>query len=85
MWDAVISIFCHLPPPLRRRVHGNIVDGLKPGGAFLLEACTPAQLSYGTGGPPTPELMLDLEALRRELEGLALTQNSGHRCRPGRG
>lgn len=72
-WDAVVSIFCHLPPPLRRRVHGDVVGGLKPGGAFLLEAYTPAQLSFGTGGPPTLELMMDLETLRRELEGLELT------------
>ena len=72
-WDAVVSIFCHLPPPLRRRVHGDVVGGLKPGGAFLLEAYTSAQLSFGTGGPPTLELMMDLETLRRELEGLELT------------
>ncbi|MFA5529078.1 MAG: class I SAM-dependent methyltransferase, partial [Thiohalomonadaceae bacterium] len=71
-WDAIVSIFCHLPPPLRARVHGAIADALKPGGVFLLEGYTPAQLRLGTGGPPVPELMMTLDALRNELPGLSL-------------
>ena len=50
-WDAIVSIFCHLPPALRRKIHAQVVMGLKPKGVFLLEAYTPAQLSLGTGGP----------------------------------
>lgn len=69
-WDCIVSIFCHLPPALRRRVHSNVVAGLKPGGMFLLEAYTPAQLSLGTGGPPVLEMMMDLVSLRDELTGL---------------
>lgn len=30
-WDAVVSIFCHMPPPMRKDVHSKIVRGLKPG------------------------------------------------------
>jgi hypothetical protein len=37
---------------------------------LLLEAYTPEQLEYRTGGPPTVDLMMDLESLRRELAGL---------------
>ncbi len=69
-WDAIVAIFCHLPPPLRRVVHAQAVAGLRPGGAFVLEAYTPAQLKHGTGGPPVVELMMTLEALRNELAGL---------------
>jgi SAM-dependent methyltransferase len=71
-WDLVVSIFCHLPPPLRKRVHRDVVAGLRPGGMFVLEAYTPAQIAYGTGGPPTAELTMNLETLRRELAGLKL-------------
>jgi len=71
-WDAVVAIFCHLPPPLRREVHARAVAGLRPGGAFVLEAYTPAQLQHGTGGPPVVELMMTLAALRDELAGLRL-------------
>ena len=69
-WDGVVSIFCHLPPGLRADVHRRCVAGLRPGGVMLLEAYTPRQLDYATGGPPTVELMMDSETLRIELAGL---------------
>jgi SAM-dependent methyltransferase len=69
-WDGVISIFCHLPPDLRADLHRRVVGGLKPGGRFLLEAYTPAQLLLGTGGPPVAELMMRASDLVQELAGL---------------
>jgi SAM-dependent methyltransferase len=71
-WDAVVSIFCHLPPALRRQVHRRVVQGLRKGGMLLLEAYTPRQLAFGTGGPPVAELTMDLLGLRNELAGLEL-------------
>lgn len=50
-WDAIVSIFCHVPPPVRRVLHRQAVAGLRPGGLFVLEAYTPAQLELRTGGP----------------------------------
>ncbi|WP_018174802.1 MULTISPECIES: bifunctional 2-polyprenyl-6-hydroxyphenol methylase/3-demethylubiquinol 3-O-methyltransferase UbiG [unclassified Thioalkalivibrio] len=69
-WDLVVSIFCHLPPDTRRRLHREAVAGLRPGGRFILEGYTPAQLALGTGGPPTEALMMNLPELRDELTGL---------------
>jgi SAM-dependent methyltransferase len=69
-WDAIVSIFCHVPPALRHRVHRECVAGLRPGGLLVLEAYTPRQLEHGTGGPPVAELTMQLADLRRELEGL---------------
>lgn len=69
-WDAIVSVFAHLPPELRRDVHARVVRALRPGGLFVLEAYTPRQLDYGTGGPPDPALLVTLEALRTELAGL---------------
>lgn len=71
-WDSIISISCHLPPDLRRKVHGAIVAGLKKGGTLVLEAYTPRQLEFGTGGPPRAEMMMQLETLRDELAGLEI-------------
>ncbi|HEY9032720.1 MAG TPA: class I SAM-dependent methyltransferase [Pseudomonadales bacterium] len=71
-WDAIVSIFCHLPPALRRLVHGRVVEALKPGGLLLLEAYTPAQLAFATGGPPQAEMMMDSRSLAEELAGLDL-------------
>ena len=59
-----------MPPDLRRKIHRSAVSGLKEGGTFLLEAYTPKQLEFGTGGPPGAEFMMELETLRNELEGL---------------
>jgi SAM-dependent methyltransferase len=71
-WDGIVSIWCHLPPLLRAGVHRQVVAGLKRGGAFLLEAYTPAQLDYGTGGPKSIDLLPTLAELRIELDGLDL-------------
>jgi SAM-dependent methyltransferase len=69
-WAGIVAIWAHLPPTLRRRVHAQVVAGLRPGGVFVLEAYTPAQLAYGTGGPKDPALCMTLAELRAELAGL---------------
>lgn len=69
-WDAIVSLFCHLPPALRKNVHHRCVEGLRPGGVFLLEAYTPLQLEYKTGGPQTVEMMMDVASLTTELAGM---------------
>lgn len=69
-WAGIVATWAHLPPLLRRQVHRQVVAGLRPGGAYLLEAYTPAQLAFGTGGPKETALLMTLAALREELAGL---------------
>ena len=69
-WDSIVSIFAHLPPALRANVHQRCVQGLKPGGVLLLEAYTPRQLEFKTGGPPVADMMMDEQSLMQELQGL---------------
>jgi SAM-dependent methyltransferase len=71
-WDGVVSIWCHTPASLRATLHRAVVRGLKPGGVFVLEAYAPKQLEYRTGGPPSAEMMMTLDAVREELSGLEL-------------
>jgi hypothetical protein len=71
-WDAIVSIWAHVPPAIRAPLHQRVAAGLKPGGVFLLEAYTPAQLAFGTGGPRDAALCMTLAALRGELDGLEL-------------
>jgi SAM-dependent methyltransferase len=73
-WDVIVSIWCHLPAPLRRQVYRASVAGLRAGGLLLLEAYHPRQLEFKTGGPPTAELMATLAELRGELAGLELVE-----------
>lgn len=69
-WSGAVAIFMHLPPALRRELLARVATGLKPGGVFVLECYTPAQIAFGTGGPKDPALMPTLAALREELLGL---------------
>lgn len=71
-WDAIVSIFAHVPSSVRQHVHDQVVQGLKPGGLMILEAYTPAQIGNHTGGPPKAELMMDANMLDAELEGLGV-------------
>lgn len=73
-WDAIVAIFCHLPPTLRQKVHSNICKALKPGGYYIKEGYTKHQLKYNTGGPKDPELLLSLAELQQELDGLKWIQ-----------
>ncbi len=70
-WSGIVSIFCHLPKPLRQSVHQACVQGLMHGGVFLLEAYSPKQLQFGTGGPKTEELLMPLNDVIEELNGLS--------------
>jgi SAM-dependent methyltransferase len=69
-WAGIVAIFMHLPPALRRDVLGRAAAGLRPGGVFVMEAYTPAQLGRGTGGPRDVTLLPTLAELRAELGDL---------------
>ena len=71
-WAGIVSIFGHLPQPLRSRVHRAAARGLRPGGVFVLEAYRPAQLTFGTGGPRDVAMLPTLDELQADLEGLEL-------------
>jgi SAM-dependent methyltransferase len=70
-WDGIVSIFCHLPPELRAKVHHQAMQGLKPNGVFILEAFAPEQLPYNTGGPKNIDMLPDLSQLQQELSRFA--------------
>ncbi len=70
-WTGIVSIFCHLPPSLRKTVHAQVVAGLTQNGVLILEAYSPKQLQYGTGGPKQEELLMPLNDVMRELNGLS--------------
>jgi SAM-dependent methyltransferase len=66
-WDGIVSIFAHIPSPVRIDLHRRVVAALRPGGVFLLEAYTPNQIGRGTGGPQSADLMMTVDGLAREL------------------
>jgi SAM-dependent methyltransferase len=72
-WGTIISLWCHLPLWLRPRVHEGIVSGLTTGGHLLLEAYTPRQLKFGTGGPKTEDMLYEPDGLRADFAALELS------------
>lgn len=69
-WDGIIACYCHVPSALRISLHQAAVKGLKAGGVFVLEAFSKEQLAYNTGGPQSPDMLMSLDDLKRELAGL---------------
>jgi hypothetical protein len=66
-WDAVVSIWCHLPPLARQKVHAALPDWLPTGGLYIAEGYSPEQLRFKTGGPTEIDLLYDPEILRTEI------------------
>lgn len=72
-WAGIISIWAHLPSALRPGLHASCVRALCPGGAFVLEAYTPRQLTRpGIGGPPHADALPTAAELSRDLAGLRI-------------
>ena len=75
-------------PELRAAIFAGMQQTLAPGGLLLLHGFTPAQLAYGTGGPPcaellyTPDLLRDafaqMEILQLEEYERELQEGTGH-------
>lgn len=72
-WDNVVSIFCHLPPELREKVHQEIKLSLVAEGVLLLEAFTPKQLEFATGGPAQIDRLMSQAQLENDFEGLRIS------------
>jgi SAM-dependent methyltransferase len=66
-FDAVFSIFVHLFPNVRPAIHANMLRALVPGGVCILEAFTPAQLKFSSGGPKQLDLLYSAEILRQDF------------------
>jgi len=66
-FDALVLMFLHLPPSLRRLVHAKAAAALKPGGVILLEAFRPAQLGRTSGGPKDVALLYTPQDLKEDF------------------
>jgi SAM-dependent methyltransferase len=71
-FDMVLSIFAHFHRDFRAGIHRNMMQALKPGGLLLLEAYSPYQLIYRTGGPPALEMLYSAYMLQEDFAGLEI-------------
>lgn len=71
-YDAIALSFVHMPSPMRKNVHQNLIKGLKKGGMIFLEAYTKEQMIYQTGGPADEAMLFDPDDLRSDFNGLKI-------------
>ncbi|MDM4013875.1 class I SAM-dependent methyltransferase [Roseiconus lacunae] len=69
-WGSIVSIYAHLPRPLRIKLYPMLVQALKPGGISIFEAYSESQRGRGTGGPNDLELLMTCRKIEEEWKGL---------------
>jgi Methyltransferase domain len=73
-YDAVASIFVHLPPPDRESIHAGMLRAAKTGGILILQAFAPGQLKFTSGGPKTLDLLYTVDLLRKDFAGAEILE-----------
>ena len=74
-YDAAFAVFIQFAsPPLRERIFSGLKSCVIPGGQVFLHGYTPRQLEYGTGGPPTAELLYTPEMLRKAFSDCEIVE-----------
>lgn len=68
-FDVAVAIFAHFPPELRRAIHGRLLRALRLGGTVILEAYSPYQRIYQTGGPADLDLLYTAYRLEQDFAG----------------
>lgn len=68
-WDGVLNIYCHLPPPVRAALYPKLREALRPGGVFVAELFSPAQLAHESGGPREEAMLVTLAELVTAFPG----------------
>ncbi len=90
-YDALVLVYVHLPPSGRAWMHARGEEALRAGGLVILEAFSPRQLSFSSGGPRQADMLYDVDLLRADfprvswdvLEDVEIDLNEGtlHRGR----
>jgi SAM-dependent methyltransferase len=71
-FDAVGLCFFHAAPPLRKLLHHQVQEALKPGGKLILEAFHTSQINNNTGGPQAVDMLFDKSLLETDFSSLEL-------------
>lgn len=70
LYDALVAIFIQfMGPEPRERAFARMKGAVRPGGLFVLEGYTPAQLEYKTGGPGVVENLYTEDWVRSTFAG----------------
>ena len=67
-YDAIALIYAHVANDFRESYHQQLLNLLKPGGHFIMEAFTTEQLGKSSGGPKDINMLYTLEQVRSDFE-----------------
>jgi SAM-dependent methyltransferase len=68
-YDLCVIAYLQLPPEQQRAAVRNGFAALRDGGTFLLVGHDATNLTEGTGGPQSPEVLLTAEEVLGDLDG----------------
>lgn len=71
-FDAVALIYVHLPMEVRKYLHLQCKQSLKPGGKLIFESFSKDQLKYNTGGPKDSALLHSISDLKADFADLRI-------------
>ncbi len=66
-FDALVTIFLHMPSAHRQSLHNNMIKALKPGGVLLMEVFSKDQLGRSSGGPPNEDWLYSEEEVLHDF------------------
>ncbi len=71
-FDLIIEFYLHVPAQTRSLIHRNLVEGLAPGGTYVIVGHDHSNLTDGVGGPPNPDLLFTTADLAADLPSLQI-------------
>lgn len=66
-WEGIVSIFLPIVRQDRLNLYPRLTESLKNDGVFLMEAYTPEQINFGTGGGKDSRTMQTVDTITSEL------------------
>lgn len=73
-YSLIALIYAHFPSSIRSVIHANCLKALQPGGLLVIEAFTPEQLQYQSGGPKDPDMLYTPEKLSADVKDMEILQ-----------
>lgn len=69
-FDCIAMIYAHGSPIDRTHRHRRMLEYLKPGGKFILEGFSKAQIVNNTGGPKDVKMLFSVDELEYDFKNL---------------
>ncbi len=73
-FDAVVIIFVHFSPHIRRQVHHQMISTLKPSGYLIMQSFQVGQLRYDSGGPRVVEILYTAQQLQEDFADMTILE-----------